>query len=118
MNGNISYCGMICGNECPIFQATQTNDRRQQEKIAITQSAMGDIQIKPEEVVCDGCKAFKRYFGRCIDCKIRACAHAKGLETCGHCTEYPCEKLEERLEFDPSNKERLDDIKKNLNKSK
>ncbi len=116
MNSNISFCGMKI-DECNILNITQTNNHPQREKIALTWSAMGDVQIKPEEVVCDGCKAFKRYYGKCINCKIRACAHAKGLETCGHCTEYPCEKLKERLEFDPSNKERLDSIKNNLNKS-
>ena len=113
----ISFCGMKCDSECPVFLITQTKDESQKQKIAITWSAMSGVPINPEEVVCDGCKAFKRYFGKCKNCIIRACASAKGVETCGHCSEYPCEKLEERLEFDPSNKVRLDEINRNLNAS-
>jgi len=106
----ISYCGMIC-TECQIMIATTNNDNSQKQKIASTWSAMADILIKPEEVVCDGCKKGERYFGKCQDCIIRECGASLGVETCGHCKEYPCAKLKERLEFDPSIKERLDDIK-------
>ncbi len=49
---------------------------------------------------------------------MRACGIEKGVETCAHCTEYPCEKLEglwEFLELDEAQKT-LDDIRKTYQK--
>ena len=114
VNNMISFYGSNC-LECQIFKATQDDDPEVKQKIATTWSAISDTLIKPEDISCDGCKAGKTYFGKCQECLIRVCGEKKKVETCGHCDEYPCNKLHDRLSFEPSNKEILDNIHKSLN---
>ena len=60
---------------------------------------------------CDGCMSDTgRLFSGCINCTIRECNKSKGLENCGYCDKYPCEKLDEIFKSDPAAKTRLDFI--------
>ncbi len=45
---------------------------------------------------CDGCLASndQQLRSGALECGVRACNMERGLANCGHCEEYPCEKLE------------------------
>lgn len=49
----IAYCGLDCGN-CPAFIATQKNDQEGLAKTATSWKAQFNVDVKPEDVVCDG----------------------------------------------------------------
>lgn len=55
------------------------------------------FRIPPERIVCDGCTAPGQ--PRLVDtgCPVRPCVLARGLEHCGKCPDYVCDKLKERL---------------------
>lgn len=77
-----SYCGLYCG-ACPYLLATETG--------TIKEFAAMD-QMPAEEAACGGCKSdVQARF--CRECRMRQCARDRGLETCGACPEYPCERL-------------------------
>lgn len=67
-----SYCGLYCG--------------------ACTSVVAGGKAKKPEDTKCLGCKSGKTA-GYCATCKIRECATDQGVESCGECPGFPCEKL-------------------------
>jgi hypothetical protein len=56
----------------------------------------GHTRYTAENVRCDGCQAEN---GRLADtnCGVRPCAIEKGLPTCAHCAECPCEALKKLL---------------------
>jgi hypothetical protein len=53
-----------------------------------------------EKTNCPGCRTCggKMFWGQCV---LAACAVARGLDHCGECTEFPCERLKE-YSFDPT----------------
>lgn len=93
MNKMIAYCGLSC-TDCPAFIATQQDDDRERERVARRWST-GEKPLLPEEINCDGCLLDEgRLFVFCRGCPVRACGKEKGVATCGHCGEYPCDILE------------------------
>jgi hypothetical protein len=54
------------------------------------------FRIEPENIICNGCLD-----DQCItldlECPIRPCVIAKGLENCAIFEQYGCDKLKERL---------------------
>ena len=119
MEKMIAYCGLRC-DTCPILQATrQTNDEKKYEMRAeIARQIKKHLgqDCKPEDVTdCDGCKAVSgRLFSSCSKCVVRKCASQKGVETCAHCDEYACDKLEKLFSTEPGAKESLEEIRKTL----
>jgi hypothetical protein len=75
-------CGLYCGG-CDAYLATI---RGTQEALA---AACGRT---PEEVTCRGCRSDRRAV-YCKSCEIRDCIRRRGLDHCGLCPEFPCEKL-------------------------
>lgn len=47
-----------------------------------------------------------------LTCPIRQCAREKEVESCAHCLEFPCAKLEALFRTEPTAKRRLDAIRK------
>jgi len=97
MNGKLSYCGLVCEG-CPILWATREEDPDKQKMIRVEIARMLKEEFGQEEKLedmadCDGCKGGGRLFSGCKDCEVRNCAIERGVETCGHCNDYPCEKL-------------------------
>jgi hypothetical protein len=116
MPEQLSFCGLIC-QTCPIFLATRQQNKEQQlrmrmEIVQLCREQYG-IQYELEDITdCDGCRTEGgRLFPTCRTCVIRKCARRKGLESCGHCSDYACTDLRAFLETDPEAKERLDDIR-------
>jgi len=65
MEKMISFCGLCC-TECPVFLATQKNDNNERKKVAKEWSKLYNIEVKAEDVNCDGCLAETgRLFGHC-----------------------------------------------------
>jgi hypothetical protein len=73
--------------------------------------------LKAVDCICDGCLEEGRRVGYCRICAVRACAIARGLENCAHCTDYGCEKLVVCFEHSAETKVVLDRIRQSLTKS-
>jgi hypothetical protein len=127
------YCGDDC-NYCPRYLATQSGDEERFAEVAAMWRIVGwrDTEELPEKLACHGCASVK-----ICGLGIRECVIAKGIDTCGECTDYSCQKLREifannekeaaickeklskedyklfQLAFF-SKKERLDEINKNI----
>ena len=103
----ISYCGLIC-TDCPAYLATQNDDNDLRTKTAEEWSKMYQADIKPDMIVCDGCVTDGKKFHHCTKCEMRACGMARQVKNCGHCDEYPCEKITAFFAFVPDAKKVLD----------
>ena len=65
------YCGIYCGSCALYLQSVSAND--------------------PSEVKCMGCKS-GTVAPHCQKCPIKDCASKKGLDSCGECDDFPCDK--------------------------
>ncbi|MGB5911033.1 MAG: DUF3795 domain-containing protein [Promethearchaeia archaeon] len=114
MSKIIAYCGLNC-TDCPAYIATQTNDTNKLKEIAKKWSNE-EMQFKANDILCDGCHSDDRIFKWCKECDIKSCAREKGLENCAYCEDYICELLNIAFgkNIEPSAKQRLDEIRKNI----
>lgn len=106
----IVYCGLDCG-KCPAYIATQNNDKKALAKTAAEWSKEFNQEIKPDDIVCDGCVGDGRKSSYCSVCEIRACCIEKEKDNCALCQEYICEKLKKFFEQAPQAKENLEEIR-------
>jgi hypothetical protein len=115
----IAYCGLNC-QTCPIYLATRTADENEQaqmrNEIARLCREHYGVNYSPEDISdCDGCFADTgRLFVGCRDCPIRKCALERGVKTCADCGQYVCANLAAHFSLDPTAKDRLDEIRRNL----
>jgi len=108
----IAYCGLDCG-KCPAFIATQKDDKEGLAKTAAQWAEQFKVEVKPEDVVCDGCiTPSPKKASYCNMCEIRSCCVEKELENCALCSEYACEKLTEFFEHAPEAEEGLKEQRK------
>ncbi len=108
----IAYCGLDC-SKCYGYLATQANDDKQIAEVAIKWSAQFHSDVKPEHVICDGCKADGRKSFHCATlCKIRKCCIDKQYDTCIVCNSFACSDLKFVLDNAPEAKENLDKLKR------
>jgi len=113
-----AFCGIDCAS-CKAFIATRENDDVKRREIAAEWSKAFGLEIKPEEVNCDGCLTKKgRHINYCNVCEIRQCGMKKAIENCAYCTDYACEKLQKFHEQAPEPKNRLEEIRKQSEKTK
>ncbi|GAG11284.1 unnamed protein product [marine sediment metagenome] len=115
MDRMIAYCGIVC-SECPALLATQEDDAAKRKKVAEAWSKQFNVDIKPEQVNCDGCPSEgKRVFFYCNICEIRKCGQEKRVENCAYCAEYACEKLTSFFtNMVPEAKTTLEEIRESL----
>jgi len=114
MEKMIGFCGIVC-SECLGFLATQKDDNDERRKVAELWSKQFNVDVKPEDVNCDGCLSESgRLIGHCKVCEIRKCGQDKRLKNCAYCDEYACEKLNKFFETAPDAKTNLEDIRNNL----
>jgi hypothetical protein len=110
----VSYCGIIC-TECPGYIATQNDDDQQRRKIAEEWSKNYNVDVKPEDVNCDGCLSDTgRLIGHCHVCEIRKCGQEKNIKNCAYCNKYSCEKLTQFHNMVKDAKKNLEDIRNDL----
>ena len=88
-------CGINCGR-CPSYKSNLlTNEDRQ--RCSDGWYKYHGFRLSPEKLLrCDGCPMPTeenpvRYFKH--GCNVRKCAVFNGVETCAHCSKYPCEDL-------------------------
>ena len=118
MNGMMAYCGLLC-QTCPIYLATREEDAEKQAKmrteIAQLCKQQYGMDYGPGDITdCDGCFGGGRLFSACRDCPIRDCAKRKGLENCGHCSEYACDRLEAFFATEAAARTRLDETRDSI----
>ena len=112
MEEMIAYCGIAC-NECPALIATRNDDNGKRSEVAEQWSKMYNTDVKPEEVNCSGCLSGDgTLYKHCQVCEIRKCGKDKDVQNCGHCTDYPCNKLDWIFKVEPEAKRRLDGVRK------
>ncbi len=114
MKKMIAFCGLFCG-ECPAFIATQKNDDEERRKVAEMWSKDFKVDLKPEEINCDGCVVdSENLFSHTKICEIRKCGKEKKVANCAYCDKYACDKLAGFFKMAPAAKTALDEIRKNL----
>ena len=119
MSEMIAYCGLVC-QTCPIYLATREENKEEQARMRVEISRrckeQYGMKYEPEDITdCDGCRTEGgRLFSACKDCAIRNCARQKGVETCAHCTDYVCGKLEAFFATDPAGKACLDEVRSRI----
>jgi hypothetical protein len=87
---------LLCAN-LPPHKLTNNNELRM--KTAKGWSSP-EWTVRPEEINCDGCKSDSdELVKHCYECGVRACACEREVETCVHCSDYICDKLEKLLAF-------------------
>ncbi len=108
MEQMIAYCGLDCF-QCPAYIATQEDSDDKRGETAEMWSKMFKVEIPIDKINCDGCKSGgKRLFQHCLVCEIRACAQKKGLENCGYCEDFACDRVEFVLNAVPAARENLE----------
>jgi hypothetical protein len=108
----IAYCGLDC-SKCEGYLATQSGDEQGLADVAKKWSQQFQHDIRPEHVVCDGCKASSRKSFHCANtCEIRKCAVGKDVGTCVECGEFACEKVEFLLSVAPEARENLERLRR------
>ncbi|MFA6383998.1 MAG: DUF3795 domain-containing protein [Candidatus Omnitrophota bacterium] len=108
----IAYCGLDC-SKCIAYLATQANDQKQISEVARKWSAQFMSDVKPEHVICDGCKAGGRKSIYCGNlCKVRKCCAGKRYGTCIECADFACSDLNFILSHAPEARSNLDKLRK------
>lgn len=91
INEVYSRCGQRC-DLCLIHRANVEKEDRRAELCAVW-GKLGPEKYDPETTICDGCMADGEdavlFSGG--GCKCRKCVMEKGLQHCGHCSDYPCD---------------------------
>jgi len=107
----IGCCGIDC-SECGAYIATQTNDDAKRAEVAKQWSEQYRADIKPEQVVCNGCASAGPWFQYAEKiCEIRKCCTGKSHPNCASCDEYTCEQLEGFLKQVPDARKNLDALR-------
>jgi hypothetical protein len=88
-----AICGPSC-TQCQAYIATRNNDKAELERIASEWTKGLGRTFTADDIVCDGCRVpGGRLSTYCATCEIRLCAQNKGMVTCAHCPDSPCEKI-------------------------
>lgn len=88
----VAPCGLYCG-ACPMYLATQENSPERLESL-MKQFSAGKMQMKREDLLCDGCIGGGRVAAFCRRCDIRSCAESRAdVAVCSDCLDVPCAKI-------------------------
>jgi len=97
MAGIISRCGYRC-DLCLIYRDNLKGvEDRKRFRDGLLKYYRHHVAL--EECYCDGCLTDDSQNPVLItaDCRVRACAITRGLETCASCDRYPCGILKRRF---------------------
>jgi len=94
MRDLFSKCGANCGR-CPAYRENIRTDGDRQRCSDGWHKYLG-ARVRPDRIRCDGCQTPDTEKPALIarNCNIRKCAFINAIQTCAHCTVYPCEDLE------------------------
>jgi hypothetical protein len=92
----VSYCGILCEDQCELFKATKGNNAALKKKMydQWNWKEKFKIEFDPEKVFCWGCKPKDKplKIGMNI-CEVRVCAIENGIESCIQCKDLvACDK--------------------------
>jgi hypothetical protein len=104
--GKIIAC---CGYRCDICPAYGRNihGREDQQQSSDAWFKYSGFRVASDVIHCSGCQSGSALLGK--DCPVRPCATQKALSNCGYCQDFPCAKLNTRMNFFD---ERLRDLSK------
>jgi hypothetical protein len=93
MKNRFSKCGCNCGR-CPSYKGNLRTDEDRQRCSDGWHKYLG-IRLSPGTLrPCDGCQTpDDENPVRYLNCYVRKCAVRNGVETCAHCSGYPCEDV-------------------------
>jgi hypothetical protein len=93
MKDLFSKCGCNCGR-CPSYKGNLQTDEDRQRCSDGWHKHLG-FQLSPGKLrLCDGCQTpDDENPVRYQNCYVRRCAMRNGVETCAHCSGYPCEDV-------------------------
>lgn len=103
MQGPIGKCGNCCGT-CPWgrFRRAQLNDMQWLE---YREEAKKYVGYSPTENPCHGCQTPDAKLAKNVGvhnflrgCLARKCANYSEIENCAHCSRYPCDWIESRVD--------------------
>jgi hypothetical protein len=110
MGPTLGKCGFDCGR-CPAFQANSKSDEDRKRGAATWERYFG-LHFKPDVLACHGCQEAKPWKNGNLlpdrSCPIRACAVYNGVQTCAHCTSFPCDEYSRRVPGPGPRRERED----------
>jgi len=107
----IAYCGIDC-SKCKSHIATQSGKIEELEKVANELEKIYRAKVKPEYVICDGCKNDKRHSFFCTNrCKMRKCCIDKGFNSCVECSDFLCKELKSEIKNKPKARENLEKMR-------
>ena len=83
----LGACGLYCG-ACYHYRASLPEG----------ENLLGEAARRGrdfEGFTCEGCRSDALYaHSGCAECEIRACADDRGLDHCGLCAQFPCDRIE------------------------
>ena len=107
----IAYCGIDC-SKCRSYLATQSGNTEELETVAKRLEKIYRTEVKPEYVICDGCKTNKRHSYFCSNkCKMRKCCIDKNYDSCIECSDFPCNELEFEFKNAPEARKNLEKLR-------
>lgn len=80
-------CGLDCFN-CPMYEA-RTNEK-------LRQIIAQNMNLPEEKAKCEGCRNENGtidFLGMREPCSVYRCISSKGLDFCGECEAFPCDRL-------------------------
>ncbi len=89
----------MCGYSCELCKAYAPNIKKLDQREMLSKMWMKyyELDIKPEDIYCEGCRCERENAKRIDDdCPVRKCVVMNGLEHCGYCDKYPCNTFSER----------------------
>lgn len=92
----IAKCGYRC-DQCPAYEANLKNDLDRQ-RMSQALSKYYHFEIPAEQIQpCKGCRCATESPDK--DCPVFPCARERGMQTCGHCPDFGCDKLKQRMDI-------------------
>jgi hypothetical protein len=109
MRDLFSKCGANCGR-CPAYRENVRSDADRQRCSDGWHKYLG-VRLNVQRCYCDGCQTPDDenpvlVYGK-YGCRIRRCAVFNGVETCAHCSAYPCEDVRTQFSFDSESRDKL-----------
>ena len=93
-----------CGYRCDLCPAYVGNIHSVEDRQRVSDGWFKyfGFRIPVEEIGCHGCLDEEELIDQ--ECPVRPCVNERGLDNCGYCREFPCDKLKTRMDFleDPS----------------
>lgn len=91
----LSRCGYRC-DLCLAYAPNLAQNPANAQKLSDGWYRYYGFRVLPEDILCDGCRAENP---RLVDkaCPVRPCVIAWGLDNCGECAAFGCDKLALRI---------------------